>query len=1022
MAEEFQTLEIPLVGGVNQKADPRHLKQGLLTANNIRKARDGSYVKRSGFTKVTAGALGSGAALSLTGISTREQELFGHTYGGGSGTSIYSYSAAAATQNANAAWSYRSGAPVVTADITRVAEFGAYSPDIAVATGTKTLCYVGASQNSSVFATIADENLQSVIVGPTTLTTSSLASRPRVVAVGNTFVCAYRFGGTVVAQTFNSAALSGSWSGETTLRSNITTAGTYYNSLDLAAGSDRFFLSYQSTATNAVQVVSFWPNLTEIATVELNTGTTTNVASTGLFVQGNTGNSSVTLSVAKYSFAGAYIETWVSALTYNVAHVATTLAGLYPVEVGSDSGIWSTSVYTEGNTSRVITSIGAIEAAGLSGNLYVNSVQYLALNAESGSIVLNTNVPNLVAKSKITAIRGKYCFLGTTSRGYDSPRARWAEDSGSDKVPVDFLVSMPATNSAISVPEAIVYPRLAAYPCTTNNSAEGSACSIVRDSAGRYVTIGSYNVNLSQQKVGAYVSRFTSTPADMQGVTFGGVAFLSSGVAGAYDGRGYTENGFVTEPKVRNSEAFTSIFGNMTPSSSYRYAVTYSHVDAAGNLSRSAPYFWNQSTAATNNAVNLYITDLCYTYKSSNASNVDIEIWRTLANTSDTLYLVHQAGTANRPGQAYDVFSDVASDNAISTNQILYSVSGSLPNVIPPSCRIVTQHRGRLFLAGTPDSRQVWASKKYVPYEAPAFSDGLVFTVDEGGPVTALASMDDKLLVFKRGLIFYIAGDGPTDSGANYDWTDPVLIQCPVGSVTPYTAVTPRGVLFQSEAGISLIDRGLNVDPYFGASVTDYMAGKTISGALQVSGTTEVRMPLVGGGEVRYDYRTNEWYTANSTVITNVSSVTMWSNVYTALNYQANVYMENAATSADDGTFQPYTLELAPVSVAGTVGYQDIKKVSVLLEKNTNSLVTINVAVDGGSYTQGMTQNASNLTGEYVVAYTPTSQKGRSARIKITDAAAGSVGTGVGSNVIAVTIEGAVKQGAFPLVPSTQKG
>jgi hypothetical protein len=420
--------------------------------------------------------------------------------------------------------------------------------------------------------------------------------------------------------------------------------------------------------------------------------------------------------------------------------------------------------------------------------------------------------------------------------------------------------------------------------------------------------------------------------------------------------------------------------------------------------------------------VALDITNLCYTHKNSNASTVDIEVWRTLANTSDVLYLTNLSNTASNPQEPYTRYEDYDSDGTIDENPILYTVSGSLPNVIPPSCRMVAQHRGRLFLAGAPDSRQVWASKKYVPYEAPAFSDGLVFTVDEGGPVTALASMDDKLPVFKRGLIFYIAGDGPTDSGANYDWTDPVLIQCPVGSVTPHTAVTPRGVLFQSKAGISLIDRGLNVDPYFGAAVTDYMAGKIISGALQVSGTTEVRMPLVGGGEVRYDYRTNEWYTANSTVITNVSSVTMWSNVYTALNYQANVYTENAATCADDGTFQPYTLELAPVSVAGTVGYQDIKKVSVLMEKNANSLVTINVAVDGGSYTQGMTQNASNLTGEYVVSYTPTSQKGRSARIKITDAAAGSVGTGMGSNVIAVTIEGATKQGAFPLVPSTQKG
>jgi hypothetical protein len=58
--------------------------------------------------------------------------------------------------------------------------------------------------------------------------------------------------------------------------------------------------------------------------------------------------------------------------------------------------------------------------------------------------------------------------------------------------------------------------------------------------------------------------------------------------------------------------------------------------------------------------------------------------------------------------------------------------------------------------------------------EAVAFNDTLSVTVDQrGGPITALAVLDDKLLIFKESAIFALAGDGPSNTGAGQDYGAP---------------------------------------------------------------------------------------------------------------------------------------------------------------------------------------------------------------------------------------------------------
>jgi hypothetical protein len=104
------------------------------------------------------------------------------------------------------------------------------------------------------------------------------------------------------------------------------------------------------------------------------------------------------------------------------------------------------------------------------------------------------------------------------------------------------------------------------------------------------------------------------------------------------------------------------------------------------------------------------------------------------------------------------------------------------------------------------------------------------------GAVTALASMDEKLVVFvRRGTdqfgIEYVVGEGPFDTGASNDWTNPPQpIPSNVGAIDQRSiVVTEIGCMFLSPigapnggGGIFLLSRDLQVH-YISGNVEDYI-------------------------------------------------------------------------------------------------------------------------------------------------------------------------------------------------------
>ena len=195
-------------------------------------------------------------------------------------------------------------------------------------------------------------------------------------------------------------------------------------------------------------------------------------------------------------------------------------------------------------------------------------------------------------------------------------------------------------------------------------------------------------------------------------------------------------------------------------------------------------------------------------------------------------------------GAATDVltFNDQLSDVSAYAGELLYSTGNTLENFVPPSCSILTVCAGRVWLVNAEDPTELWPSLEYKTRVGIRFNQGIAFKVtgDGAGGITALASMDGRVIAFKGTAIYVISGAGPNDAGAG-SFNPPQAVSLTIGTVLPRSVVaTKDGIMFQAATGIWLLDRGLGLT-YVGAAVEQYtQAANVVDGSL-VNGYTQGR-------------------------------------------------------------------------------------------------------------------------------------------------------------------------------------
>lgn len=444
--------------------------------------------------------------------------------------------------------------------------------------------------------------------------------------------------------------------------------------------------------------------------------------------------------------------------------------------------------------------------------------------------------------------------------------------------------------------------------------------------------------------------------------------YFAGGVPSTYAMQGFNELGFHMWPSRMGSAQSTG--GSLTLTATYGYAFVFSEVDPAGLIHRSSAYLTSVTLTGGNNQVTWTIPVIPYTQRATAV----VEVYRTAANGT-TYYYIGNVSAYGASITSTVTYVDSATDTSITSNAFLYTTGGVLDSVNPPSFRQIISHVQRLW--GIDDSGYVvWFSTPFpspgAGGDAPYFNEGFTLQFTDA-VLTGIWGMDDKLLAFTAGPIYYVEGYGPNNLGQGSDLTQATVIPSPEGAAGWQSFATiPNGTVFQGPSGrIYLLDRGLNVT-HIGQEVQDFVS--TGSGAVlvvsaqTVSANNHVRFILSNGTVLTYDYVLERWarlsYTASifGTPITAVMVGPVWttcgSNGAVAQDklsaWQASspfCCMDSTAVGAN--TFVPLTITTAwfkPGALQGWVIWGPVLGMGSLVDPCD---VHWSLSFDYGTQTQG---------------------------------------------------------------------
>lgn len=449
---------------------------------------------------------------------------------------------------------------------------------------------------------------------------------------------------------------------------------------------------------------------------------------------------------------------------------------------------------------------------------------------------------------------------------------------------------------------------------------------------------------------------FSSAPLVDNRSELGESLVLGGGFLSQYDGVGPVELGFFLWP----DECTVALGGSGGLSAgAYQWVAVYEWTDNAGLVHRSAASLPAQATATAGQAATLTVSTLPLTRKQAR-SPVQIVLYRTLANGT----VFYRASSLTAPDQNVtatylQTVTDTVDDTTLAKRPFLYSTGGVVENVPPGAVDGLAVHRGRLWCVDATNRLRLWFSRQVQAGAPVEMSDVLYFDVDaRGGDVVALASLDDKLIVFKKTQIFMVSGQGPDATGSQNDFSDSVLVTTDVGCLDARSVVTtPAGLIFQSAKGLYLLDRSLAVS-YVGADVEAYN-GATVESSQLIPTANQVRFVLSTGVALVYDYLVGQW-----SVFTNHPAVdsVVWLGTFCWLRSDGVAMREDSTRFDDDGHFVSLRFTTGWLSFSADAGayvaatgnrapatlqsYQRARRLLVLGEYEGSHRLRVRVAYD----------------------------------------------------------------------------
>lgn len=772
--------------------------------------------------------------------------------------------------------------------------------------------YMEARSSGNVFLyTVMDAETGQAIIPPTQFTpnTGTQANPARVFYLNNRFV--YLFDGTSSSSaspfymTIN--ATSAQVIGTATSVSSATFTWSTNQQLDGVVCSNTLYLGWIDNKVGGAA----WA------------GTITSAFAVGQVLSGPVGvNGTRSVSV---SYDTLYNQMYLSA----GLRTATNQVIVYQVNP-SLTTFTAVNQYVS-STGGVINNLTSVAANGIN-YLYLDCQNTYPAQAGSGQtdIINNIIVGTAAFSTQQTLLRGM--GLGSKAFLFNNQPYFWTAYQSTYQN-CYFLIG-----SASTIAARLAYGNGGGYmtntpPSVTIVGSQASFAYQVKDFITPVNSVTVANLASTTQTAGIYTQtginlcKVDFSSRGVQSKESGKNLLLNGGILWSYDGSKPVENNFLIYPEpVTVTSSGSSTVGSLTPQQ-YYYQATYEWTDNQGNIVRSSPSIPVSTTVSSGTTRNLLAVPLLRaTYRTpTNPVRIAIYRWSTSQQVYFKLnngYLQDQTLIDSQPDAM--VVADGLSDSAILGNEILYTNGDVLENEAPTSFNSITLFDSRLWGIDAEDPNQLWFSKQVIqntPVEMSAF---LTFYVEPNagaqgptGPMRAIAPMDDKLIIFKRNAMYYIAGAGPDNTGANNQYAPPTFITGTVGCVNPRSIVsTPVGLMFQSEEGIWLLKREVQTE-YIGKDVEAYN-GLEVRSAICAPGTNQVRFSLSDGTTLVYDYFVNQWGTFSGI---DVVDSCLYENAHTYVDSQSLVFQETPDYYQDGDTPVTMSFKTGWLNFAGVQGY-----------------------------------------------------------------------------------------------------
>lgn len=373
---------------------------------------------------------------------------------------------------------------------------------------------------------------------------------------------------------------------------------------------------------------------------------------------------------------------------------------------------------------------------------------------------------------------------------------------------------------------------------------------------------------------------------------------------------------------------------NTLPAGSYQYTCVWSYVDATGNVIKSAPATPITVTIATPSSIT--VSTFAPNLTNVDTTSVRVEWYRTKVNGTTFYKISNNITTLPWSHTCFNSLVDYISDaNIDDSPEVLYTSGGILQNYSIPACKHIGVYKNRLVASGLEDGTSVYFSKEPIANSPVEFTEENYITVEADGElITGHAQLDDKLIVFKKRKIFFIAGDPANDLGAQSSLTIPTLIAGDTGCVDHNSIIqTPIGLMFKSEKGIYLLDRALSLN-YIGKEVEDYNQ-YYVSKAVLLERKNQIRFSLKDSQTTLvYDYLFSRWTTFSY----GADGACMWKGNYARAESTGFVYVEDDTVFIDTGrvveSYEP-TLKTSWLKIKNMQDYQRIYRLIVLGDKKS---------------------------------------------------------------------------------------